>query len=206
MRAVRAMGHPQATSDRSRKLVRARDALGMDNHESRAHDPSTPAPTLTSAFCAPQAQWDPPPYEKLSDRHSPRSAGTPLCTPSMMLDHLVGLVGPEVGGPPSVWISFLDDADRVLPVAVPVEDLPSLPDARTLADLSALVRGVVAENFPGASVIVAVVRADGGDHGAHERRWAGALWRVSDADGWPVRAMVAIGEGRARVLVRERCL
>lgn len=198
-------GHAQMSTDRAdqaREPSPLGHSLTMEHHETHAHDRSAPASGVHDA----RAPGDLLRAEKLSGRHSPRSAGTRLLTASMMLDHLVGLVGPEVAGPPSVWISFVGDDDRVLPVAMPVEDLPTLPDAQTITDISALVCAVVAENFPGARVIVAVVRADGGDHGAHERRWARALWRVADTDGWPVRAMVAIGEGRARVLDRERCL
>lgn len=129
-----------------------------------------------------------------------------LASPEQMLDHMVGLVGPESAGPASVWISFVTADDRILPVAIPVEELPTLPDARTMEGLSELVRRVVAESFPGAGALVAVVRAGGGDYGAHERRWAGALWRAADTGGWTVRAMVAVGDGRARVLARDRCL
>lgn len=175
--------------------------LGMDPHETPSSDLSTP-----TAGGRPGPLWDLARAEKLSDRHSPRPAGDYLSTTATMVDHLVGLIGPEVTGPPSVWIAFLDEDDRVLPVAVPVDDLPSFPDTETVANLSALVRAVLAENFPRARVLGAVVRADGGDYGAFERRWAGALWRAAEIDGWPVRAVVAVGEGRARVLSRERCL
>lgn len=150
--------------------------------------------------------WEVPPTEKLSDRHSPGRPGSVLASPEQMLDHLVGLIGPEAAGPASVWISFVTPDDRILPVAIPVEELPSLPDAGTMDGLSALVRRVVAENFPGAGALVAVVRSGGGDYGAHERRWAGALWRAADTGGWSVRAIAAIGDGRARVLARDRCL
>lgn len=173
----------------------------MDLHETPSADRSTPTDGGRT-----HAPWDLARAEKLSDRHSPRAAGAHLATTATMLDHLVGLIGPDVTGPPSIWIAFLDEDDRVLPVAMPVDDLPSFPDTATVTNLSALVRAVLAENFPGARVLGAVVRADGGDYGAHERRWAGALWRAAEVDGWPVRALVAVGEARARVLARGRCL
>lgn len=147
-----------------------------------------------------------PPSGAFSDRHSPGLPGTRLLSEGQVLDHLVGLVGAEAGGPESLWFTFLSDDDRILPVAVPCEDLPSFPDPATVRALSALVAEVVDESFPGATVLVAVVRASGGDYGAHERRWAGALWRAAEADGWVVRAVAAVGVERARLLSRERCL
>ncbi|MEP7765986.1 hypothetical protein [Sanguibacter sp. 25GB23B1] len=172
----------------------------MTHHE--AAPPEVPAQSTTTRAPA----WDVPPTERLSERHSPGRPGTVLVSSDQMLDHLVGLVGPESAGPAAVWISFVTPDDRILPVAIPVEDLPSLPDESTMEGLSALVRRVVAENFPGACALVAVVRAGGGDYGAHERRWAGALWRAADTGGWTVRTMAAVGDGRARVLARDRCL
>ncbi|PFG33146.1 hypothetical protein [Sanguibacter antarcticus] len=170
------------------------------------HESSAPSPSQSSSTRDPDPAWEVASCEPLSERHSPGLPGSALTSSDEMLDHLVGLVGPESGGPASVWISFVTQDDTILPVAIPVEDLPSFPDERTMEGISALVRSVVAENFPGAAALVAVVRAGGGDYGAHERRWAGALWRASEAGGWSVRAMVAVGDGRARVLVRERCL
>ncbi|WP_155377397.1 hypothetical protein [Cellulomonas sp. JZ18] len=50
-------------------------------------------------------------------------------------------------------------------------------------------------------MVVAVVRAAGGDHGSFERAWAHALVLAATDRDLTVSAVVAIGEHRARVLV-----
>lgn len=180
-----------------------------DNHDDRyrdEHDDETEGVLDELAFedLSIDAIFDHP-MEALSAQHAPGEPGTRLTTDAEVLDHLVGLVGPEAAGPPALWVSFLSADDRVLPVAIPLEDLPVLPDRDSVETVELLVRTVVRENFPGAATLVAIVRADGGDHGAFERRWAHALWSAAEAHGWSVRSIVAVGEGRARTLDRSRC-
>lgn len=138
-------------------------------------------------------------------RSAPRPPGTRLVADGEALEHLIGLVGGPRSDAPAVWVTFLDDHDRVLPCVLPVEGLPEHPDPGTVEALVTVVREVVRAELPGARSLVAVVRPAGGDYGTVERRWATALWREADATGWRLRLVAAVGDHRARVLDRARC-
>lgn len=121
-----------------------------------------------------------------------------------MLDHLVGLVGHFVAVSPAVWFTFLDAAGRVVPVAIPFDELPVLPTVDAVAEVVEVVSAAVSQQRDGLEVLVAICRRSGGDVGVFERQWAGALWEAADAAGWRVRTVVAVGTDRVRELVRPQ--
>jgi len=113
---------------------------------------------------------------------------------------LLRLVGPERAGPPALWFLLLDDEDRCLPLVLPVNDVPLRADPAVAAQVMTGLASALEREAPGGSLVVACVRAGGGDRGAFEVSWAAALRDAADDRGVRVRAVAALGANRARVL------
>lgn len=139
----------------------------------------------------------PGPDDDLADAASP---GTSVPDDAAALELMLRLVGPERAGPPAVWFALLDAERRLLPVVLPLNDVPLRPDATAARQVVHVLAGVLEHEAPGGSVVVGVVRAAGGDSGSFERAWAHALVVAATDRALPVAAVVAVGEHRARVL------
>ena len=134
------------------------------------------------------------------DHDLPDVPGAALRTGGDALTVLIDLVGPERAGPPALWFVLLDAEDRTLPVVLPITDVPLRADRTLARRVIGVLASVLGTDAPGGSVVVALVRAAGGDRGAFEAQWVPALRGAADDAGVPIWAVVAIGESRARVL------
>ncbi|KQS97249.1 hypothetical protein [Cellulomonas sp. Leaf395] len=132
------------------------------------------------------------------DLHEPRGAALRSGTDALAV--LLDLVGPERAGAPALWFVLLDDADRTIPVVLPIADVPVRADRAVARRLVGVLDSVLRSDAPGGSVVVGLVRAAGGDLGAFEAQWVPALRDAADDAGVHLWAIVAIGESRARVL------
>lgn len=116
------------------------------------------------------------------------------------LDVLLRLVGSEREGRPALWFLVLDSADRVLPLVLPIAEVPTVPDAEVSANLLHVLASVLEHDAPGGSVVVGYVRRGGGDLGAFEAGWSSALHVSARREAVRIRAEAAIGRDRARML------
>ncbi|WP_146192441.1 hypothetical protein [Cellulomonas sp. WB94] len=116
------------------------------------------------------------------------------------LDVLMRVVGPERDGPPALWFLVLDAADQVLPLVLPIAEVPTVPDAVVAANLVHVLASVLEHDAPGGSVVVGYVRRGGGDLGAFEAGWSSALHVGAHREAVRIRAEAAIGRDRARIL------
>ena len=116
------------------------------------------------------------------------------------LDVLLRIVGSERDGAPALWFLVLDACDRVLPLVLPIAELPTVSDKEVAANLIHVLASILEHDAPGGSVVVGYVRAGGGDRGVFEAGWSSALHASADREGVRIRAEVAIGRDRARVL------
>ena len=119
-------------------------------------------------------------------------------------EHLLALIGPERDGPRALWVLFLDDENRELPLVIPIGDLPTIVDQPMVTNLAGILRTLLEENAPGGCVAFALVRRGGGDRGTFEVSWAQALREAMAGVDVPVRAIVAVGRDRSRVLPARR--
>ncbi|MFI2752011.1 hypothetical protein ACGIF2_01075 [Cellulomonas sp. P22] len=117
-----------------------------------------------------------------------------------LLDTLLNVLGDRRGGPPTLWFLVLDDHDRALPVALPVEHAPQRPSEAVAAHLVLVLTSVVAHEAPGGSVLVGYVHESGGVDGAFERGWSRVLRLHASTAGLRIRAEVAVGAHHAGVL------
>jgi hypothetical protein len=93
-----------------------------------------------------------------------------------------GLMGDGGFSRRSVWLLLLDEKGRPEPTIVPIDDVPSVPDRRSVNGLATLVSGLIAEGIA-ASIALLVSRPGHRDMTEDDRRWARALAPIS---GWPV--------------------
>jgi hypothetical protein len=134
------------------------------------------------------------------DDDLPPLPDAPLRTPSEALAAMLALVGPERDGPPALWCLLLDAERRPVPLVLPLEGLPPRPLPQECDRVAYALRRVLDEEVPDGGVVLAYVRAEGGDAGRYERDWDTAMRRAADHRRLPVVASVAIGAHRARVL------
>ncbi|QTE27843.1 hypothetical protein [Pengzhenrongella sicca] len=135
---------------------------------------------------------------------APGPPGSLLASDEEVHELLLRLVGPERGGPPAVWVLLLDRDRRATPFVLPIGDVPTIADRALVVQLARTLRIVLGRNAPGGSVAVALVRRGGGDRGTFEIGWSTALVEALTQVGVPVRAVVAIGRDRSRVLPTPR--
>jgi len=130
--------------------------------------------------------------------------GSLLCSDNDVHEHLLAMVGPERDGPRALWVLFLDEEGRALPLVIPISDLPTVVDRPMVTNLAGILRTLAEENAPGGCVAFGLVRRAGGDRGTFEAGWSEALREAMADVGLPVRAIVAIGRDRSRVLPVNR--
>lgn len=123
-----------------------------------------------------------------------RTPDVPLLdSPEATVDALDLFIGPEDRRRRSLWILWLDAEGRPAPVVVPIDDLPELPEARTLD----AVMGVISvQADPDGSVLLTLTRPGPRSVGAADRAWFEAIHRAARAAELAVRPLhLATPEG-----------
>ncbi|MGW6130538.1 hypothetical protein ACWFNE_10985 [Cellulomonas sp. NPDC055163] len=141
----------------------------------------------------PPEPWD---ALRLPEHETPDAVGRTLESADEALALLLGLVGRDRSGPPALWFVLLDADDRVLPVVLPIPEVPLVADPVVAANLL----HVLEHDAPGGSLLVAYVRRGGGDRGAFEGGWSRVLQAEAARAGVRIRVEAALGQDRARVL------
>ncbi len=95
----------------------------------------------------------------------------------------------------SLWLVFLDGNGVTLPLLVPVDGLPNFPDRRLMRNLGSIVRQVVGDSTPAASVVMLLSRPGAETMTSTDRRWATAILRAVDPHlmRWPVHLATRAG-------------
>ena len=137
--------------------------------------------------------------DDLPDVPVPDVPSEPLPHDEALLAAVLRLVGAARAGTPATWVFLLDTEHRMLPVVLPLADLPLQADPVLVRQLMVAVSDILLHHAPGGSIVLAFVRAAGGDRGSFERAWEWSLTTEAADQGVPVRALLAVGEHRARV-------
>lgn len=159
--------------------------------------PHAPPPDLHPTPAALPDPWD---SLRLPEHETPDAVGRTVESADEALALLLGLVGRDRSGPPALWFVLLDADDRVLPVVLPIPEVPLVADPVVAANLLHVLASVLEHDAPGGSLLVAYVRRGGGDRGAFEGGWSRVLQAEAAQAGVRIRAEVALGQDRARVL------
>jgi hypothetical protein len=91
------------------------------------------------------------------------------------------LLDPPTFGARSLWLMWLHDDGRPLPIVIPVEDLPRLPDDRMLFGLLGLHDAICAEHLDGGGhLAMALCRPGSAEITDDDDEWVDALSEVLD--------------------------
>lgn len=112
-----------------------------------------------------------------------------------------GLMGGGGFSCASLWHLFLDADDRLLPVLVPIDDLPAEPDLTMLRTLKAIVGDLVGNGYA-ASVAMLLSRPGPSSMCEQDRRWARGVRATfgNDLPVWPVHLAT---RGRLQVFAAD---
>lgn len=103
-----------------------------------------------------------------------------------LTDRWSTLLGPDGFGARSLWLTWFDADGRQLPIVVPVDDLPALPEAALLVGLREVHGSVVDDQLGGAGhLALALCRPGEPVVTAEDEVWAGELRSVLDDDAVP---------------------
>jgi hypothetical protein len=80
----------------------------------------------------------------------PPLADVPIRSAADLTRRWTTMLDPPVFGARSLWLAWLDAEGRMLPVVVPIDDVPVVPDAGLLSGLLQLHDAVTAEHLAGA--------------------------------------------------------
>jgi hypothetical protein len=79
----------------------------------------------------------------------PPLADVPIRSADELTRRWATVLDPPVFGARSLWLMWLDDDGRMLPVVIPVDDMPRLPDRALLTGLMSVHDGVTEEHLRG---------------------------------------------------------
>ena len=78
---------------------------------------------------------------------TPPLAGIPIRSAAELTAHWAALLDPPTFGARSLWLMWLDDDRRPLPLIIPVDGVPPLPSRELLSGLLSLHDGICAEHL-----------------------------------------------------------
>jgi hypothetical protein len=114
-----------------------------------------------------------------------QAAEEPLLTELDMRRRIEELLAPAVNAG-QLWVLFLDSRRRQLPLMIPIEDMPSLPDEASLTALMTALHNLD-ETF--ASIVLVLERLGTDAVANADRRWAAALRHAAAEHGIAVAGL-----------------
>ena len=111
----------------------------------------------------------------------PSPADVPVRSADELTRRWEQLLDPPVFGARSLWLMWLDDSGRMLPVVIPVDDVPLVPDPGMLMGLRQVHDGVTEANLDGdAHLALALCRPGRPAITTDDDEWAEALRDLFD--------------------------
>jgi hypothetical protein len=112
---------------------------------------------------------------------TPPLADVRIRTSEELTAHWIALLDPPTFGARSLWLTWLEDDGRPLPVIIPVDDLPRLPDNGMLFGLLAVHDAIAEEHLGGGGhLAMALSRPGRPDVTDDDDAWVDALSEVLD--------------------------
>ena len=112
----------------------------------------------------------------------PALAPIPIRSADDLTTRWATVLDPPVFGHRSLWVLWLDDDGLMLPVVVPIDDVPAVPDRALISSLLVMSDGVLAEHLPSddGHIGFALCRPGAPEVTADDDAWAEALQREFD--------------------------
>src|SRR5215212_826037 len=111
----------------------------------------------------------------------PPLADVPITSAGELTCHWTTLLDPPVFGARSLWLMWLDASGRMLPVVIPIDDVPVIPETGLLMGLRQLHDGVTEEHLDGEGhLAMALTRPGRPVITADDDEWAEALRDLLD--------------------------
>lgn len=124
----------------------------------------------------------------------------PLLTESDMLGRIRELLAPAVN-PAQLWVLLLDGVRCQLPLMIPIEDCPDLPEPALLDALAGVLAATIDENADGDGSVLFVRERLGRDRvTAEDHCWSAGLAGASERAGVPVAGTFLLTPHRVQVL------
>jgi hypothetical protein len=115
-----------------------------------------------------------PPDDQLASPRGEVCTG-PLRTDEEILARVDELIGPRDRQRQSLWLFFFDRGMRQMPVIVPIDDVPDLPDPEDVGGPCHIVAHVLEDCEPSGWAVMALTRPGPALFGAAEEHWYHAL-------------------------------
>ncbi|MFI2103981.1 hypothetical protein ACH436_11850 [Isoptericola sp. NPDC019693] len=103
----------------------------------------------------------------------------------------------------TLTVTWLDADDRLLGLALPIEDVPLRPDAASLVGLGTVLRSVVDDEAPGGCAVVVLERPGDSTVTADDRTWNRELREQADGQGVRLRGFFVAAGGQVRPLALD---
>ena len=112
---------------------------------------------------------------------TPPLADVPIRSAEQLTDRWTAVLDPPIFGARSLWLMWLHDDGRPLPVIIPVDDLPRLPDHGQLFGLLSVHEGISESHLGGGGhLALALCRPGRPDITEDDDAWVDALSEVFD--------------------------
>lgn len=122
---------------------------------------------------------------------NPLLVDVPVRSDAELTDRWAAVLDPPIFGARSLWLMWIDADGLMLPIVVPVDDIPSTPSRGTLEGLRQVHIGVAQDHLPrGGAVAMALCRPGGPRVTSADRAWARSLHEA--LDGVPVAQLRAV--------------
>lgn len=103
----------------------------------------------------------------------------------------------------TLTVTWLDADDRLLGLALPIDDVPRRPDPAALVGLGTVLRSVVDDEAPGGCAVVVLERPGDATLTEDDRAWNNDLREHADAQGVRLRGFFVAAGGVVRPLALD---
>lgn len=134
---------------------------------------------------------------------TPFRPGDPVADDAALLELATFLAGGTHPRRRTLTVTWLDADDRLLGLALPIDDVPARPDAAALVGLGTVLRSVVEDEAPGDSAVVVLERPGDATLTADDRAWNRDLRAEADGRGVRLRGFFVAAGGQVRPLALD---
>ena len=126
----------------------------------------------------------------------------PLKTDADVLDRVGSCIDQQSRSGRALWIMFVDPGGVQLPVLVPLDGVPEIPEPGDARAVCHLVATVLSDAAPGGSAVISLVRSGTGQVRKSEQHWTSALREAASDEGTTLRMVCLATSDGVRQLDR----